>query len=88
MENEVFKRDISFINVSPDNYFNPEKWAPERIITERIAENTINNFKLADIYDFTGEFVRNLDIEHPKLEKKEVIISNQYNFKTTEYNTD
>ncbi len=81
LENEIFYREICFIKVSLDDFFDSKKWFPECIITERVVENIINNFKLADIYDYNGEFVRNLDIEYKGLEKKEVIISNKINFK-------
>lgn len=85
LENEILMREISFIKVSPDDYFDPEKWIPKCIITERVYENLINEFKLADVYNYKGQFVCNLDIKHPKLKKREVVISNQINFKINKY---
>ncbi|MFC0428187.1 hypothetical protein [Chryseobacterium scophthalmum] len=78
---EILYREIKFIKVNPSAYYNSEEWSLDEIIIEEIAEQIVNKFKLADIYDCNGKFVCDLNKNNNKIEKREVILSNYRNFK-------
>lgn len=77
---DILYRELKFIKVSSD-FYDLTRWNFNDIIIDEIAEQTINKFKLADIYDCNGKFVCDLDRNHKSIEKKEVILSNYRNFK-------
>jgi hypothetical protein len=81
LRDEILYREIKFIKVKSSDFYNQEDWSLTEFIIEEIAEQIVNKFKLADIYDYNGKFVSELNINHKSIEKREIILSNYRNFK-------
>ncbi|MCP1297616.1 hypothetical protein NK356_00345 [Chryseobacterium sp. S0630] len=78
---EILYREVKFIRVNSSDFYNSQDWNLKEIIIEEIVEQIVNKFKLADIYDCNGKFVCDLNKNHKKIEKREVILSNYRNFR-------